>query len=228
MRRRRHLGFGQVLERAGRAAAGGRAAAVAFDEIGADRSAHHAAGDDADHRRGHRERRRAGHAGLFEERRKRQAGRGAAGQRHRSGEHAHQRMLSERPRDGDADDVLQRGDDERDDEEQEDQRTAALQQREAGRKANRREERVLQRHLQRRVELERLEPLKYRIARIAGDRQAAAHRRGNVDPRQDRNQAPQSVTKKQDDAGEGDGLDQIECDRHARDSIRCVQVHSVP
>ena len=49
----------------------------------------------------------------------------------------------------------------------EDQRTASLQQREAGREPDRREERVLQRHLQRRVELERLRAVeKYRIARM--------------------------------------------------------------
>ena len=157
-----------------------------FDEVGADRPAHHAAGDNADHRRGDGERGGAGNAGVLEERSERQAGRRTAGQRHRSGEHAHQRMLAKAPRDRDADDVLQRGDDQCNDEKQQHQRPAALEQRQAGRKSDRREERVLQRHLQRRVELERQVAVEVQIQdrEHAGDRQAAADRRGNVDSRQ--------------------------------------------
>ena len=55
------------------------------------------------------QRARCRNAGGFEQRRKRQPGRGAAGQRHRSGEHAHQRMLPQRDRAHDADDVLRHG-----------------------------------------------------------------------------------------------------------------------
>ena len=154
---------------------------------------------------------------CFEERRERESGRRAAGQRHRAREHAHQRMLSEPPRDRGADDVLQRGDHDREDEEQEDQRSAAPQQRQAGGEPDRREEGVLQRHLQRRVELERLIPGNTRHRQDRGDRQAAADRRGNVHARQRRNQPPESVAEKEDDAGEGDGLNeiQLEQDGHA-------------
>ena len=61
-----------------------------------------------DHRGGDRERSRRRHAGRFEQRREGEAGGRPAGQRHRAGEHAHQRMLAEGVARADADDVLQR------------------------------------------------------------------------------------------------------------------------
>ena len=99
--------------------------AHALDEERANRPADDAARHDADHRRGHRERGGAGHSGFLKERREREAGRRASGERDDSRQHAHQRILSERDRHQAAEHVLQRGDDGRDDEENDDEKSAA-------------------------------------------------------------------------------------------------------
>ena len=89
-----------------RAVARARRSADALHEQRADGSTDHSTGDDPDHRGRHGECRRAGHPGLFEERREGQAGRRPACQRDRPGQHAHERVLAEQPGRSSANDVL--------------------------------------------------------------------------------------------------------------------------
>ena len=123
---------------------------------------------------------------LLEQRREREPGGGPAGQRHRAGEHAHQRVLAEQPRHAGADDVLQRRRDRRDDHHHEHERTATREHAKAGAEADRREERVLQRHLQRGVEGDERRRSAIDEREEGGDRQPADDRRGNVVARQHR------------------------------------------
>src|SRR5688500_11334102 len=122
-------------------------------------------------------------------------------------------MLSQAPRNRPTQDVLQYGDDEREDEKREDERTAAAQQREAGGEADRREERILRWHLQRGVELYRLDAGEIEDGEQSCDGKTAAHRRGDVDLAEDRNQSPDAVAGKEDRAGKCNGLNEIEGDR---------------
>ena len=153
-RRLRELLLGEILERAV-LRRGRHTAWMSIEQIRSNRPTHQSARDDADHAGGHGECGCTWHSGLLEERRERQTGRRAAGQRHRSGQHAHQRMLAEEIRDRRAEHVLQCGDERGHDHHQQHQRPATLEQQHAGAKSNRCEERVLQRRLQRGVEGER-------------------------------------------------------------------------
>jgi hypothetical protein len=119
----------------------------ALDEKRADRSTNHATGDNANHRGRNRQRRRAGDACLFEERREGEAGRRSTGQRDRAGEDAHQGVLPKRPGNRAADHVLEHRHDRGNHEEADNERSAASEQRYACGESDRREERVLQRHL---------------------------------------------------------------------------------
>ena len=122
-------------------------------------------------------------------------------------------MLTQRPRHAPTDNVLQHRDDEGEDEEGEDQRTAAPQQRQAGREPDRGEEGVLRRHLQRGVELQRLDAGEVEDREKPCHGKPAAHRRGDVHLAEDWDQSPDPVAGKQDDTGKRNGLNEIEGDR---------------
>jgi hypothetical protein len=195
------------------------AARLPLDQVCADRAANHAARDNADHGGRHREGGRAGHAGLLEEIRERKPGCRPPGQRHRPGKHPHQRVLSESHGHEPAEHVLQRGDDRGDDEKEQDARTAALEQRNARPKSNRCEERVLERRLQRRIHLQRLDAREVQHREDRRHRKAAAHRRRNVHARERRDQPAKPVADEENDAGECNGLNEVEGQQHARSIV---------
>ena len=68
---------------------------MSSEEVGGDRPAEQSAGDDASHRRRDCQGWGAHNAGRLEIRRERETRRGPAGQRHRTGEHSKQWMLTE-------------------------------------------------------------------------------------------------------------------------------------
>ena len=210
-RRRRdrigHLPLRQRLERA--AGARRQDGRMAAEQERRDRAAHQPARHDAGHRRRHGERFRAGNPRLLEERRERDAGRRPAGQRHRPGENAHQRMFAEQPGHAAADDVLQQGGDRGDDHHDEHERTATREHAKAGAEADRREERVLQRHLQRGVEGDERRGSAIDEREEGGERQPAHDRRGNVVARQHRHLALDEVAEKERGPREGDGLNEV-------------------
>ena len=181
-----------------------------LDDGGPDRAANEAAGDDADHRRGDRER-------------------GGAGYARRSNSGANARPVAGPPvsvtdpastpisgcwpsglRRHGADDVLDHGDHRREQEEEHHLRPADPQQRQAGAEADGREERDHQRRLQGRVEGDE------RPSRPRGHgdqqrhQQPADDRRRQVVARQQRHERADAVADEQDDAGEREGLDEIE------------------
>jgi hypothetical protein len=209
-RRRRNHFLGDVGERDRSARAARRQTQLALDEICPDRSTDHAARDDADHRGGDGKCRRADHAGFFKLRREGEARGRSAGERYRPGEHAHQRVLPERPRHRGAQHVLHHRDDQRKDEEGEDQRTTAFEQRKAGGESDRCKERVLKRDLQGGVELQRLNTGEVEHCENAGDRKAADNGCRDVDLAENGNEPSNAVAGEQDDAGKRNGLNEIE------------------
>ena len=175
-------------------------------EVRADRSAHEPPGHDANHRGGDRERSGARHAGGFELGSKRESGGGPTGERDRSREHAHQRVLPEQRRDAGADHVLQERHHRREEKEHDHGRTANAQQRHARAEPDRREERDHQGRLQRRVELDRILDVRPIQGQKDRDEQAADDGCGDVVFGERRDDAADEIAGKQHDTREGDGL----------------------
>ena len=193
---------------------------VSRDEPRANRPANQAARDDADHRRGHGERRGGRHARLLEQRRERQPGGGAARQRDRSGQHAQQRRLTEQGRDTKTEDVLRDSRQRRRDEEEQHQRPTDSQQRHAGAETDRGKKCVLERRLKRGVEADGREPALMRDTQDRGDQQASDDRGRDVVPAEQRDAPLDAVADKEHDAGHREGLNQIEREQTA--SCPCI------
>ena len=101
-----------------------------------------------------------------------------------------------------------------------DERSADAQQREARAEADGGEKRVLQRRLQRRVEGDGREAALVRDAEDGGDQQAADDWRRDVVPAEQRDPPLDAVADEQHDAGDREGLNQIEREQTA--SCPCI------
>ncbi len=192
---------------------------VPLDQPGADGTANDAAQNDAAHSDSHRNRSGSGDTGLFEQGCKCQTGRRPAGERDRTGQHAEQGIQPERQRHEDADHVLQDRERRRQQKESQYLRSTDAQQRQARTETDGGEERNHQRRLQRRIELEKRDPLAAGNENGNRHQQAADDGRGNVVSAEYRNVTAQAVSGQQRNAAEGECVDQVKLEQTASPRI---------